>query len=76
MTTQPHDKNDPVYSAITEFINRGDQKVWAIDLGVSPKTVCQVINGHRRSKKIWSHMIKEVIKRKQQKTEFLKYMQS
>lgn len=71
---QPKDRNDPLYKMIAEFINYGDVKVWAVELDLKSCTVSNAVNGNIRSKKVWDHIMKAVLKRKEQKQIFLEYM--
>jgi DNA-binding transcriptional regulator YhcF (GntR family) len=73
---QPKNPDDQIYQLISEFLNPGDQKVFAVDLNVNPNTVSKVVNGFTRSERIWNHVMKVVLKRKEQKDQFIQYMTS
>lgn len=70
---QPKNREDELYKVIAEFLNKGDNKVFAIDLDVTEVAISQVVNGVTQSKRIWTHIMKTVIKRIEQKKQFLQY---
>jgi hypothetical protein len=71
---QPTDKSDNIYTIIKQYTSRGDYKNFAAELGVSLMAVSYVCRGMRRNEKIWNKVIQTVVERKEQRDQFVSYM--
>lgn len=73
---QPRDPNDELYEIIKRHLMYGDRKIIALNLEVPQMTVSHVSRGVGRSKKVWKAIMELVIRRKEEKDHFLKYLKA